>query len=75
MTGEQIFFNVLDDRYRITVVRTRPYQGVLTIVDKDTPETILFQKDVGLSYNAEAGPDIDDMMEWQQIAVEFAARQ
>lgn len=63
---------MLDDKYDCTVMRTvmrtGDYTGVLTIKEND--ET-LFTKDVELSYNAQFGPDALDVMDWQNMIVEF----
>lgn len=58
----------LDEKYECRVNRTKPYTGVLTITE-DGKE--LFSKDVSIAYDAQFGPDVSDVMEWQDICVEF----
>jgi hypothetical protein len=58
----------LDDRYVITVSRTDENSGSLRIVDSVSGNE-LHTAPVTLSYGALFGPDIDDVQEWQEIAV------
>jgi hypothetical protein len=68
----EVWTSRLDDKYEIKVVRTAPYQGLLTITGKDT---ILHTQSVGLMYDALFGPDVDDVMTWQNLAVDFIDKQ
>lgn len=63
---------MLDDKYDCTVMRTGDYTGVLTITEND--ETI-FTKEVDLSYDAQFGPDALDVMDWQNMIIEFIDNQ
>ena len=56
----------LDDLYECRVVRGEPYAGVLTITEGGK---VLHRQDVALSYNAQFGPDVADVAEWQDICV------
>lgn len=64
-----VWEGTLDERYRCVVVRKRPYLGHLTLTDTETEE-VLLERDVGLAYDAIAGPDIDNVRHWQDMAVE-----
>lgn len=61
----------LDQRYEITVLRTDPYQGKLVIKDMADSNKELFTKQVGLAYDALFGPDVDDVMTWQELAANY----
>ena len=67
--GEFVWEGVLDGRYRVTVERTAPYQGLLRIEDM-TDGTTLHSEDVALGYGAVFGPDVGDVATWQQRVVE-----
>lgn len=67
----------LDDKYSVIVLReAEPYKAELLIFglneDEEEKEEILFRQDVGLAYNAQFGPDWDDVFSWQNIAIKFA---
>ena len=68
MKENEVWNATLDDKYAISVKRTEPYQGILTISDGDE---VLYQEPVGLMYNAQFGPDVDDVHHWKQTAVRF----
>lgn len=59
----------LDQKYHCTVTRSSERTGNLKIVDEENKE-ILLEKEVGLSYGAIFGPDIDDVMDWERICIE-----
>lgn len=59
---------MLDDRYGVSVERTSPYQGVLTISEGDE---ILHRESVVMIYDAQFGPDLDDVRSWKKTAVQF----
>lgn len=77
MTDEaEVWSTLLDKRYKIEVTRTSPYRGQLVIFDtylsSGAPgSTVMLSKPVGLMYDALFGPDVDDVMNWQQTAIEF----
>lgn len=66
--NDSVYSTTLDKRYAVTVRRTGPYHGELTIAEGGQ---ILFRQDVGLSYNAQFGPDVADVADWQDIAINF----
>lgn len=68
MNEQIIWQSTLDGRYEVQVVRVAPYQGKLVI--RDAGEEI-FSRQVGLMYNAQFGPDVSDVADWQEIAVHF----
>lgn len=69
-TAGVVWIDVLDDRYQCYVTRSSTYVGVLYIFDLEAAETI-FAKEVSLSYGALYGPDVDDVIEWQNIIINF----
>lgn len=71
MHGNEIWSSLLDRRYVISVNRTAPYRGDLTISDADQ---MLHREPVSLSYDGLFGPDVDDVAHWQQLAVAFVDR-
>ena len=58
----------LDNRFSLTVTRTGPYKGELSIRERDHT---LLRENVGLSYVHFLGPPVGDVTEWQQRAAEF----
>jgi len=65
--GNIVWEAKLDDLYECRVVRAEePYQGVLTVAEGDKT---LHTQDVALSYNAQFGPDVADVAEWQEICI------
>ncbi|HKU24530.1 MAG TPA: hypothetical protein VJQ54_03605 [Candidatus Sulfotelmatobacter sp.] len=71
MQDNVVWTSTLDGRYKVTVTRTGDYHGELTISEGDQ---VLHREPVGLSYGAIFGPDVSDVADWQQIAVEFVDR-
>jgi hypothetical protein len=59
----------LDDKYKCTVERTSERTGLLRVVETGTSR-VLLEKQVGLSYGAQFGPDMADVAEWQELCVE-----
>mgnify|MGYP003348970809 FL=1 len=55
--------------YRCEVKRLSHHKGQLTVVETATNELIL-NKEVGLSYGAQFGPDMADVAQWQEMIVE-----
>lgn len=58
----------LDNIYNCFVERTGDYAGKLKI-EKDN--TIVFEKDVSMMYNAIFGPDIADVNDWEQTCIDY----
>lgn len=50
------------------MTRTGPYHGEWSIRHGDQ---VLERQNVGLSYGALFGPDVEDVLDWQQRAVDF----
>lgn len=61
-----IWMSTLDGRYIVAVRRLAEYRGQFTIHDGDK---LLHRERVGLAYGAIFGPDVDDVREWQEIAL------
>jgi hypothetical protein len=65
-----VYENSLDGgKYKLTVSRTRPYIGRLTLRRDDA---VVFERDVGIMYDAPFGPDGEDIQTWQQMSSEAA---
>ena len=58
----------LDGNYNVKVIWTAPYRGELTIANGDA---VLHREPVSLAYNAQFGPDVDDVASWQEAAIAF----
>lgn len=58
----------LDDIYECKVVRKAPYKGTLTI---ERDNSVLFNREVSLMYDAIFGPDVSDLAEWEDLCVNF----
>jgi hypothetical protein len=64
-----VYENTLDNNtWTVKVVRVRPYEGTLTITKVASSEEIHSQP-VTLAYDAAFGPDVDDVADWQEIAI------
>lgn len=68
MNTNLVWTGTLDSRYVVTVTREAPYRGIFTIKEG---EQVLYRESVGLRYNAQFGPDVDDAERWQEIAERF----
>lgn len=68
MKENVVFTSTLDGQIELTVTRTGPYRGELTISEADQ---VLHRQDVGLMYDAQFGPDVIDVIEWKRIAIDF----
>ena len=64
--------STLDKKWLIEVTSSEDsqYRGTLTIRDKDS-ESVVFTQEVGISYGAIFGPDVDDVRTWQTIALGY----
>lgn len=51
------------------VVRTKPYTGILTVWHVESGDEIL-SEEVGLMADALFGPDVDDVLSWQEKAID-----
>ena len=58
MNEQIVWQSTLDGRYEVVVVRLAPYRGKLFITDADNT---IFSQEMGLTYNAQFGPDVDDV--------------
>jgi len=58
----------LDGKYTVKVLWIAPYRGELAIAEGDA---VLYREPVSLSYNAQFGPDAEDVLSWQESAVAF----
>jgi hypothetical protein len=68
--GSVVYGNTLDGgKYRLLVVRTKPYCGRLTLTREDE---IVLERDVGIMYDAPYGADVEDIELWQRLSVEAA---
>jgi len=70
---EMVWAAILDKRYKIEVVRIEAYKGVFTIYDGEANDAVIHDVETPLAYGATFGPDIGDIMRWQDVAVEVIA--
>jgi hypothetical protein len=68
MNDEQVWTSILDGRFTVTVTRTAPHRGELTISDA---HKMLHREPVDLMSDALSGPDICDVELWQERAIGF----
>lgn len=59
----------LDEIYACSVIRIAPYFGKLTVKNTQNGEYLL-DKEVGLSYDAHFGPDIENVTYWEDLCIE-----
>jgi len=69
--AELVWWATLDDRYQVEVHRTGPRTGILYVFDHRDGDKELASWPVGLSFGAVLGPDIDDVVDWQNKIVDF----
>jgi hypothetical protein len=69
MSKEIVWKSTLDDKYECIVKRSEKKCGRLIVTNTETKEIIL-DKEVDLSYGAQFGPDIMDIVEWQDMIVD-----
>lgn len=58
----------LDKKYHCSVTRLSERKGQLKIVDEEN-QNVLLDKEVGLSYGAIFGPDVDDVRTWEEDCI------
>lgn len=63
-----IWQSKLDKHFQCEVNRTSPHEARLTVRDEYTG-TLLLNQEVTLSYDAQFGPDIADVSEWQMLCM------
>jgi len=65
-----IWSAILDQRYKCEVQRTEPYKGELLVFDGKENDKLIHEVQLPISYNAQFGPDIVDVAEWQDIIIQ-----
>ena len=69
MAEPPVWENTVDEgAWRCTVTRTGDYTGVLTVV-RASDDVEILREEVTLAYRAIFGPDIDDVAQWQAMAI------
>ena len=63
---ETIWTATLDERYECEVTRNSHYSGQLKVFDNQEKK-YLYDEEVRLSFGATFGPDVDDVVKWQNI--------
>ena len=66
-----VWWAKLDHRYLLEVRRTGPGTAKLLVFDHQKEDREIASWDVGLAYDAKFGPDVDDVMTWQEMAATF----
>ena len=70
LTSDLIWTSSLDGgAYVATVLRTKPYHGILTLLCADR---CVLQRNVIISYDAPFGPDGEDIVDWKQMCIDAA---
>lgn len=67
MTEDAVCESMLDGPYKVMVLRTGPYRREWSIHCADQ---VLDRQDEGLSYDALLGPDVADVADWQERAIQ-----
>lgn len=62
-----VWNNRLDGRYRASVDQ----DAVLTIVDEDNDNDVIYSEQDKFTYEPRFGPDVEDVARWQSIVVDF----
>ena len=71
---ELVWSCILDKRYKIEVVRNET-GAELIIYDSEIKDEVIYRQDVTLSYGALFGPDVSDVVDWQNIAMRMVDSQ
>jgi hypothetical protein len=70
-----VWWSRLDERWQIEVHRNSPtppsYVGMLHIFDHNNGDKLVHSEPVGLSFEAIWGPDVADVQQWQERAIDF----
>jgi hypothetical protein len=61
-----IWSTMFDGKYAITVTRIAPHRGELTVAEG---EKVLHREPIELSFDAQSGPDIDDVVTCHETAI------
>lgn len=71
--GENVVWaNVLDLRYAIEVVRSKPYYGSFRIFDIEDQNKLIHEEEVVIAFNAQMGPpDVSDTELWSDMGIDF----
>ena len=64
----------LDTIYNCQVTRTDEYKGILKLTNTEN-DWVLVEQEVGLSYGAKFGPNVDDVAQWQEICIQAVDNQ
>jgi hypothetical protein len=69
-----IWWVKLDGRYQIEVHRKGEYEGTLFIWDREGEDDAppVYGRAVNLASGALFGPDVSDVAQWEQVALDFA---
>jgi hypothetical protein len=73
IAGDVIWWSRLDGRYQVEVHRDPKdeYGAQLHIFDHGDDDKLLRSEPVRVAYGAPFGPDMDDVVRWQEKAVAF----
>lgn len=66
-----VWSGTLDKKFEVIVYRKRPYKGYLIVKDIHDNQ-VIHRQDVTINYDAQYGPDINDIDTWQGIAMKVA---
>lgn len=67
--NEVVWENTVDQGvWLVRVVRTAPYQGLLSVIK--VGGEVVHEEPVGISYDAPFGPDVADLGQWMDRAIE-----
>lgn len=71
MTDVDVVFEsgIDDGKFHMLVTRPEPYTSHLVVTVVETGE-VLLEQDGGLAFDAIFGPDVSDLAEWQDAAIE-----
>lgn len=64
----------LDSKYYCTVIRISERKGILKVINEENQQ-VLLETEVGLSYGAIFGPDMDDVRDWEETAIDVVDKQ
>jgi hypothetical protein len=64
-----VWWTRLDDRYQVEVHRNPSTRPQLLVFDREQDMEVVHSEDVTLAYDARFGPDVDDVIQWQECVI------
>lgn len=69
-----VWWSRLDNQYLIEIIQDEDdgYTGTFFMYDHNNDNELVKEEKVGLAFGARFGPDVSDVMEWQELGIKIA---